>query len=309
MTDRKFRETKFIYDFVKKYPRFFESKPDEVIHKFEQFKRGLPKEDEFISLALWMGNCALIHKLDQNQMPKWTKDHYQVVDLFAVLRNNNRLIPVLIEVKSQESRANKNPKLIFSEAYYRKVTAYARLNKLPLLIAWKVGNMGLWFLVNITNFEQKEKAYHLELSRAMKENLMSLLLGDFSIHFRPGIKFQIECDLKKVEKSVNHDSKEIQSALFEIRKIEFYNYKCEPVHKIPGLLLYMLSLIYSNEEEEITGKKWYKNIEWPDGGTIFASMLHGMACTGFEEIFDPKEIDWNKIIFEEISLLSGTLIE
>lgn len=227
MKDKKIQEAKLLYDIIEKHPRLFETKPEELINKLEQLKRGLPLENEFISLALWLGNCSLIHKLDQNQMPKWTKDHFQVVDLFAVFRHKEKLVPVLIEVKSTQE-----PKIKFSENYYRKIKAYAHLNKLPLLVAWKVVNYGMWLLVDIECFQLKEKAYHLEFQAAIKENLLSILLGDFSIHFRPGIKFTIKFEKEKLLSQKEEEGKRLEEWHMRITEASFLNYKGERVKTV-----------------------------------------------------------------------------
>lgn len=300
MREIKFREAKVLYEILEKHPRLFSTNPVELIDKIEQLKRGLPKENEFISLCSWMDNCALIHKLDQEQMPKWTKDYYQVPDLFAVFKYDNNLIPVLIEVKSQEKLSTKNSKLIFSEKYYNKINAYSRLNKLPLLLAWKIGNRGMWILVDIAHFEKREKAYHLELGTALKEDLKCVLLGDFSIRFRPNINFVLKSEMVTQAKIRNSESNGMGFGQWKIVEAFFQNYKKEHYTKIPYPLMQMLSYSSSEQKEEIIDKYFFKSIEWPHGEMIFASMLHGLACMGgIEAIFNSIDINWAHVIFNE----------
>jgi Holliday junction resolvase len=294
MNNKKIQEAKLIYDIIEKHPGLFKTKPEELINKLEQLKRGLPLENEFISLALWMGNCSLIHKFDQNQMPKWAKDHFQVVDLFAVFRHKEKLVPVLIEVKSTQE-----PKIKFSENYHRKIKAYARLNKLPLLVAWKVVNYGMWFLLDIERFQRKEKAYHLEFQEAVRENLLGILLDDFSIHFRPGIKFIIKFEKEKLLSQKVEKGKRVEEWHMRITEANFLNYKGQQVKIVPSLLLYMLSLAGLEEKTRSDNKYLSQIWELPKDCMIFASGMHGIAMVGIEGEYYPTKINWEEIIFNE----------
>lgn len=294
MNDKKIQEAKRLYDIIEKHPKLFETKPEELISKLEQLKRGLPLENEFISLALWMGNCSLIHKIEQNQMPKWARDHFQVVDLFAVFRHKGELVPVLIEVKSSQG-----PKIKFSENYYRKIKAYARLTKSPVLVAWKVANYGMWFLVDIERFQRKEKAYHLEFQEAMRENLLSILLGDFSIHFRPGIEFIIKFGKEKLLSKKVEKGKKVEEWHMRIKEASFLNYKGQRVRIVPSLLLYMLSLAGLEEKTRNDNKYLSQILELPEGRMIFASGMHGIAMVGIEGDYHPTKVNWEEIIFNE----------
>jgi para-aminobenzoate synthetase component 1 len=95
---KKFDEAKLFWDAWAELG--FSTNPKELVDKINQLKRGLPKEDEFIALSIWMDKCTLIHKLDQEQYPGLSKQEYQVPDLFACYKYNGREVPVLIEVKS-----------------------------------------------------------------------------------------------------------------------------------------------------------------------------------------------------------------
>lgn len=294
MNDKKIQEAQLLYQIIENHPRLFETKPEELIDKLEQLKKGLPLENEFISLVLWMGNCSLIHKLGQNQMPKWAKQDFRVVDLFAVFRHKEKQVPVLIEVKS-----TKEPKIKFSKNYYRRIRAYARLSKLPLLVAWKVVNYGMWFLVDIECFQRKQKAYHLEFQEAARENLLSILLGDFSIHFRPGIKFIIKFEKKRLLSQKEEKGKRIQKWHMHITEACFLNYEGQQVKVVPGLLLYMLSLV-GLEEKTSSDSRYVSQIwELPEGRVIFASTIHGIAMVGIKGDYHPTEINWGEIIFNE----------
>ncbi|PKA71381.1 hypothetical protein ATI02_4359 [Pseudomonas baetica] len=75
--------------------------PEEVIQRVKRLDLGLPAEDEFAVVCSWLGKCSLIHKLDQQQIPKSSHDIYQVPDLLAVFDTGNHQYKVLIEVKTK----------------------------------------------------------------------------------------------------------------------------------------------------------------------------------------------------------------
>lgn len=105
---------------------------EELGKKFESLERGLPTEDEFAVLVTWLGRCRLIHKLEQIQYPESSRESYQVPDFLAIFEHEDKLIPVLIEVKKTKDAVIK-----WSAKYYTKLRYYADSLNLPLLIAWK----------------------------------------------------------------------------------------------------------------------------------------------------------------------------
>ena len=95
---------------------------EDLQNKIRTLHRGLPAEDEFIMLLNWLGRCKLIHKLEQKQYPKTSRDVYQVPDLFVVFEFQGRDIPVLIEVKKA-----KDEELKWSPKYVERIKRYATL--------------------------------------------------------------------------------------------------------------------------------------------------------------------------------------
>jgi hypothetical protein len=72
---------------------------DEIVARVKRLNLGLPCEDEFSVVCVWLGRCELVHKLDQKQAPGISCQKFQVPDLMAVFRVKTQVIPVLIEVK------------------------------------------------------------------------------------------------------------------------------------------------------------------------------------------------------------------
>lgn len=110
MPDKQYDEAKLLYEALtksrqplkkatlSKLARAFglSTGTDELLARLHSLMSGLPVEDEFIALAVWMEKCKLIHKLDQEQFPASSTDEYQVPDLFAVFNYDGQEIPVLI---------------------------------------------------------------------------------------------------------------------------------------------------------------------------------------------------------------------
>lgn len=146
--------------------------PASLTERVKRLDLGLPAEDEFIFILSWLGKCSLVHKLDQGQFPPDSKKYLQVPDLLASFETKSGPKVVLTEVKATNKK-----KLVWKPDYLKKLKNYASCLGLPLLVAWKFYN--LWLLVEIGCFTLAKTNFHLSLETAMKNNLMSCLVGDF----------------------------------------------------------------------------------------------------------------------------------
>ena len=164
----------------------------EIVDKVNQLRRGLPKEDEFIALSVWMGKCTLIHKLDQKQFPSLSREMYQAPDLFALYDFNGKNVPVLVEVKAT-SDIKLGP---FSSAYYQKLVNYANMLGLPLLVAWRIKKLNLWCLFDLERMTRKRTAFHIDFQTAMNNSLLGILLDDVIISISRGT--QVFIKIRKV---------------------------------------------------------------------------------------------------------------
>ncbi len=151
----------------------------EVAERVRRLNIGLPIEDEFIVLCTWLGQCQLIHKLDQVQMPDISHNQFQVPDLLATFVFDKKVITVLIEVKSSKENV-----LSLRPDYVDRLKAYAHLLGLPILVAWKWHD--IWCLFDIERCVRVNKNYNINWETAIKENLLGLLSGDFSYSLRLG---------------------------------------------------------------------------------------------------------------------------
>lgn len=159
---------------------------------------GLPCEDEFAVICGWLGRCRLLHKLDQQQIPMASRKEFQVPDLLALFGAPGLGRPVLIEVKS-----NKGNKLSFTSDYLQRLTSYADLLKLPLLIAWKFH--GIWTLFEAKHLKKAVTNFNISFSDAMKESLLGVLAGDiaYKIGAGAGVHLRFRKDKLLTEETID----------------------------------------------------------------------------------------------------------
>jgi hypothetical protein len=166
-----------------------------VALRLKQLQRGLEPEDEFALLLSWLGKCNLVHKLGQEQLPLSSTDIYRVPDLLAVFDHNGRPVPALIEVKKtdpSDPMSLQEGTLSLKPGYLE----YAETVGLPMLIAWK--HRTFWALFEMRHAELADVNYKIGFSRAMQENLLGLLAGDFSYSVVPGTAIRMR--IKKLTK-------------------------------------------------------------------------------------------------------------
>ncbi|OOF05738.1 hypothetical protein [Salinivibrio sp. MA607] len=160
-----------------------------IADRVHRLNIGLPLEDEFSIICGWLGQCDLVHKLDQQQYPTTSKYTFQVPDLLANFNVRGAgSISVLIEVKSCEKNV-----LSLKPDYVSKLKAYGQLLGLPVLIAWR--KYGIWSLVDLGVFSKVNKNFNLNFNDAMQNSLMSKLLGDFS--YTPQVNSGVHISFKK----------------------------------------------------------------------------------------------------------------
>jgi Holliday junction resolvase len=149
-----------------------------VLERLRAVERGISAEDEFALILQWLGQCRLVHKLDQGWVSARSPD-IRVPDLLAVFQRGDSTQPVLIEVKQSKGR------LKWREDYLAALQTYADAVRLPLLIAWKWNSF--WGLFEPRHLRKAITNYHGEFLQLMPNSLLSELAGDFSFALRPGV--------------------------------------------------------------------------------------------------------------------------
>lgn len=254
MADKQFDEAKLLYDLQTKsgldsidelIPLLgLSNSTQELIERVDRLKKGMPAEDEFMALAVWMGKCKLIHKLEQESFPKSSSDKYQIPDLFAVFNYNGKEISVLIDVKVSEKEALPYGKFRLTASKYKKMTSYANVVGLPLLIAWKI--RGYWALFDIREMRIHEAAYHIDFLGAMKADLMYLLLDSVHVVPMPGVSFTFVFeDLGITAKKTNN----VEEHKMITKAVRFTGYDGKPITKM-STPQYILWLFTDHEEKQ-----------------------------------------------------------
>ena len=175
--------------------------PTEIIKRLSQIDLGLSAEDEFQCIAVWLGKCLMCHKLEEVPFVSSDFQPVRVPDVVAVFSVENRTIPVAVEVKSTSSR-----KLSWKNAYYEELSRYGFLTGLPVLVAWKHADLGIWTLTDISAFCIAKKNRILSTSEAFRENLLGVLAGDVLYQLIDGVGLHIEALKKELLRSDTEDN-------------------------------------------------------------------------------------------------------
>ncbi|HUD92788.1 hypothetical protein [Sphingobium sp.] len=189
----------------------WEADPKTIADRVRRLDVGLPAEDEFTAICSWLGKARLVHKLDQHQAPLTSRDTYQVPDLLAQFENTG---PLLIEVKSKTKQT-----LSFTPEYLERLTAYATLVNMPLLIAWK--HHGIWTLFEARHLTKARKNFNIRFGDAMKENLLGVLAGDVAYKIAPGAGIRFRCRKQKLLATEEHDGTVTEQWQMRIDKVGF----------------------------------------------------------------------------------------
>jgi Holliday junction resolvase len=179
--------------------------PAEVVEFAKRLERGLPAEDELSVVFHWLGQCRLVHKLDQFPYPPDVWEQYRVPDLLAVFDVGGQHYPVLIEVKKSVDNA-----LSWKPDYLSSLQRYASLLGLPLLVGWK--HRTFWTLFEAKHFREATTNFKISFEDAMKQNLLGILAGDFSFSFRPGTGMHVR--IRKLKEATHGFDGVIEEAYF-----------------------------------------------------------------------------------------------
>ncbi len=262
-------------------------KPEDIADKVRQLESGLPVEDQFAALCVWMGKCSLIHKLEQEQFPNLSREEYQVPDLLAVFDLAGKKMPTLIEVK----KTNGIQLAPFGGNYYAKLTNYAKLMNLPLLIAWYIKDFNLWCLFDIERMQRKRSAFHIDFNTATNNSLLGVVLDDVIFRIKPGLKFQF--NIRKELGSEIRDSTtgELRKFTGVLEEISWFNNNDERINATPLLrkLLEFLFYIVDNdatdsENDEYVTMTFYTTKE----ENLFAHQLLGVMAFGTAILKDTR---------------------
>ena len=217
--------------------------PESLVERIKRLEIGLPGEDEFSMILCWLGKCQLVHKLNQHQNPPSSKSYYRVPDLMVVFDYNNHKIAVLIEVKT-----TKPNKLSWTSEYFEGLQQYGQQLGLPVLVAWKCRQLGLWTLFELRHFHRPRQNFKLTFETAMKQNLMGLLAGDFSVRLKSGVGLHFKMH-KEAKLSEERDGSALQEMWrLRIEDAYFTNSDSDRIKQLgPGLWPLFLSAPFQDQ--------------------------------------------------------------
>lgn len=264
--------------------------PKEIVDKVNQLRRGLPKEDEFIALSVWMGKCTLIHKLDQKQFPGLSRERYQAPDVFALYDFNGKNVPVLVEVKAT-SDIKLRP---FSSTYYQKLVNYASMLGLPLLVAWRIEKLNLWCLFDLERMTRRRTAFHIDFQTAMNNSLLGILLDDVIININRGT--QVFIKFKKVlgtelRSEIDGKLQKFEGIVEDIAWLSPKGEKISMHSTLAKFVDYAFRLI-GNDVTEIEDERYVTlTFYTTENENIFAHQLLGPMLAGFRTVPD-TEFSW-----------------
>lgn len=245
----------------------WDANSSEIAERVKRLNLGLPIEDEFTVLCGWLGQCNLIHKLGQQQYPKSSSNNYQVPDLIAEFKVKEKDVGVCIEVKSSNNNV-----LSFTPEYLNKLKNYGKLVNLPVLVAWK-NKYGIWMLFSLESMKIAVKNHNIKFEDAIKNNLLSILAGDFtySVKEKSGIHIRF-----KKEKLIN-TKKEADGCITEnwhmiVDKVSFTNGDGQEVTDLSSNASNAFHSFTLDDEETHTDTHITKHFICNDQHGVFAHM-------------------------------------
>jgi Holliday junction resolvase len=285
------------------YPHIVKAPPDDttvesLAERVRQLQTGLLPEDEFATIACWLGNCAGIHRIGQAPMPlPEFPDQMRAPDFIAFPIVDNRPFPVLIEVKS-----SRHQKIKWSERYRNSLVRFSEHLKLPLLVAWKHG--GLWFLIDHRCFANSVTGYRLTLEQAFREDLSCLLFRSLRIQMNADLELILDMELLDEVAGDANTLFEAGPVRMEIKHAGFFQGGTE----INTKHSFAFSLFLATPDQSQfrrTGKQTCQNVFRPIDahGFSLSNVLVAQLTLGRSG----QPLDWHRIITEPLPSSGLTL--
>ena len=259
--------------------------------RVQSIEYGLSAETEFAAILAWLGNCDLVHRLDQDFYSSHRGRKAGIPDLLAIFCRDGLRVPSLIEVKT--CKANQ---LVLRTSDLDARLAYAQELNLPLFIAWKPRQLGFWILVDPVHVKPVRNKSILSFGDAYKNNWLSAVAGDFVITLLPNAGLFIESTLiRKTE--VREDGFE---GIYQVEDVGFRDLKGQPIRNIPGSILALLFSTMREQDEvaEDTITKSFVTV----GGAIHAQQV--LRSVIAMKSFDNSPIKWRHVAKDLASFLS-----
>lgn len=154
---------------------------ERLLNRLRHVDYGLSAQKECAAVLAWLGNCVLVHELEQEGYSSPGIGGVQIPDLLAVFSHGDTTLRTVVEVKSSDELH-----IPWTTEYQNKLAAYGRLVEMPVLLAWRPRKLGQWLLVDALSEELVTNG-RIRLETAMIHNLMGVIAGDFHIDPEPSI--------------------------------------------------------------------------------------------------------------------------
>ncbi|MEW5423917.1 hypothetical protein [Amorphus sp. 3PC139-8] len=162
-------------------------------------------------------------------------------DLLAVFQTGGETCSAVIEVKTTEDTVLK-----FKTRYLQRLKEYAALLNQPLLIAWRPRDVGFWILFDPAIAEPAgEDSVTVGFEKAIKNDLMSVLAGDYYLVPKQGAGLRIE--LERVgEKEPTADG---YQAVFRVSEAYLHDAAGERGADVPNALVWAIFSTLTDHQE------------------------------------------------------------
>jgi Holliday junction resolvase len=263
-----------------------ELNPESLAEKIQALRKGLQPEDEFAATVIWLGQCPAINRLEHCSLQiARGVERLRAPDFLAIASSKFGSVPLLIEVKSHHGR-----RLRWSAKYLQSLRAYAEAMHLPLLVAWRFGD--IWTLVDHRHFKKNVTGYELSLETAFKEDLFCLLFGNLRIQMNSEIEFRLA--LRILDDLHGDEDTPIPpgSMHIEIKAAGFYHQGAEVTGYLPEHFSLFLTSPDSAEFVR-TGKQTAQQTFRPLEEHIFS--LSNVLSTQLSFSNGGRQVDWHKL--------------
>jgi Holliday junction resolvase len=275
--------------------------PRKLAERIKQIDLGFTAEDELQAILVWLGRCSVCHKLENVAFVSKGKAQVGVPDVLAVFDVVNSNFCTVIEIKTSIKST-----LHWSAKYVEGFLRYQEITGIPVLIAWKHPQLGIWTINDIAVFERTQNAYKLTLERAFKENLMGILAGDVCYQLVDGVGLHITYQKEKlIEKEVSSGTETWQVRITDAYFTDGKGIKYTETP--PGIFpLFLASPFISNTEEnsEMIFHSFVINSQSQSAGDI--QFLHNVfPIFLFFSHKNGNKVEWRDIIKKGILPLNG----
>lgn len=278
------------------------SDPKRFVQRLQHVEYGLSAETECAAVLAWLGNCAIVHALDQGGYTSAMLGDIQIPDLLCVFRKEDQELRVLIEVKSTEGLS-----LRWNNEYHGRLQRYAGLLQIPLLLAWRCRQLSDWLLID-PSAKGVVEGGKIELGNALVNNLMGVLAGDFRIAPKPGIGINFHGEFVGAKAATD----EGYQATVRIQKA-FWGMREKEMTRKPNASAAMLLLATATEhycEEAESGLSWgYLTPECDPDGCHSVSVQTLLRMLVGWSTKDDDRIAWRHVLRELNHIKSKPAIE